>query len=65
MNGRTYQMGISPSPSPSLTQTAKVVDLIESHGMEEGNPVTSPYHYGLVIDHILDDNIPVERKRWF
>jgi hypothetical protein len=46
----------------SITQTAKVEDLIESHGMEECNPVASPYCSGFIMDGILDDGIPGEEK---
>lgn len=46
----------------SITQTAKSEDLIESHGMEDCNPVASPYRSGFVIDRIPDDGIPVEEK---
>jgi hypothetical protein len=46
----------------SITQTAKAEDLIETHGMQDCNPVSSPYKSGYVIDRIPDDGIPVEDK---
>jgi hypothetical protein len=46
----------------SITQTAKTEDLIEDHGMEQCNPVGSPYRSGHVIDNIPDDGIAPEAK---
>jgi hypothetical protein len=46
----------------SITQTAKSEDLIESHGMEDCNPVSSPYKSGLVIDRIPNEGVPVKEK---
>jgi hypothetical protein len=46
----------------SITQTAKAKDLIVTHGMEDCNPVASPYRSGFVIDRIIKDGVPVEAK---
>jgi hypothetical protein len=46
----------------SITQTAKSEDLVESHGMEECNPVASPYRSGAVIDRLPEDGLPIEEK---
>jgi hypothetical protein len=46
----------------SITQTAKTEDLIEDHGMENCNPVGSPYKSGYVIDNIPDNGITPEAK---
>jgi hypothetical protein len=46
----------------SITQTVKAEVLIETHGMEDCNPVASPYRSGFVIDHIIRDGVPVEAK---
>jgi hypothetical protein len=41
---------------------AKSEDLIETHGMEECNPVASPYKSGMVIDGLPYNGIPIENK---
>lgn len=41
----------------SITQTAKIEELIDSHGMSDCNPVSSPYRSGYAIDRIPPDNI--------
>jgi hypothetical protein len=46
----------------SITQTAKIEELINTHGMSDCNPVSSPYRSGFAIDRIPPDNIPVEDK---
>jgi hypothetical protein len=52
-----------PRLTVSITQTAKIEELIDTHGMLECNPVSSsPYCSGFAIDQIPPDNIPVEDK---
>jgi hypothetical protein len=46
----------------SITQTAKAEDLIETHGMVDCNPVSSPYRSGYTIDKIADNGLQVEHK---
>jgi hypothetical protein len=46
----------------SITQTAKAEDLIKTHGMDECNPVASPYRSGAVIDRLPRDGVPIEDK---
>jgi hypothetical protein len=42
----------------SITQTAKAEEIIQDHGMEDCNPVKSPYRTGINIDRIPNDDPP-------
>jgi hypothetical protein len=46
----------------SITQTAKVEELLDTHGMADCNPVSSPYRSGHAIDRIPSDDTPVDAK---
>jgi hypothetical protein len=46
----------------SITQTAKVEELIDTHGTTNCNPVSSPCRSGHAIDRIPPDSMPLEEK---
>jgi hypothetical protein len=63
--GSKYEWGISQmagSPTVSITQTSKIEELIDCHGMSKCNPVSSPYRSGYSIDRIPSGTIPLEEK---
>ena len=47
----------------SITQTAKAESLIEAHGMENANPVKSPYKSGITIDRIPTQTMDPEEQK--
>jgi hypothetical protein len=62
--GRKYGWETLPDGrfTASITQTAKIEELVDSHGVSDCNPVPSPYRSSFAIDHIPADNIPIEDK---
>ena len=46
----------------SISQSAKIEELLETHGMSDCNPTVTPYRSGLPIDRIPDDSIEPSDK---